>query len=110
MATKYNLVIDQGATFSVTLSLTDENGDVMDLNGLVGTAQLRKTYSSVNAVSFTTAISPNSGEITISLSANTTSDLEDGRYVYDVEVREISTGTVSRIIEGLATVTPNVTR
>lgn len=110
MAAKHNLVIDQGSNFSATLSLTDDGGNALDLTGYTSNAQLRKVFSSVNAVAFTCTINAVAGEVTISLGANTTSNLDDGRYVYDVEVTETATGIVSRIIEGLAHVTPNVTR
>ena len=109
MATKSNLVIDQGTTFSTDLSLTDENGDALQLSGYTANSQIRKWYTSANpAAIFTTSINVNTGTITLSLSANQTSNLVSGRYVYDVEVTDGA--TVSRIVEGIVTVTPQVTR
>lgn len=108
MATKANLVIDQGATFSADLSLTDDNGDVMNLNGYTANSQMRKWYTSSNSTSFVTAINVATGTITLSLTANQTANLVAGRYVYDVEVTE--SGVVSRVVEGIVTVTPNATR
>lgn len=109
MATKANLVIDQGSTYSVTLDLTDENGDVIDLNGYVANSQIRKWYtSSTPSASFTTSINAASGELTLSLTANQTSNLVAGRYVYDVEITQ--SDVVSRIVEGIVTVTPQVTK
>jgi hypothetical protein len=109
MATKANLVIDQGSTFSADLALTDENGDALDLQSFTANSQIRKWYSSSNAAAtFTTLINTNSGSITLSLTANQTSNLVAGRYVYDVEIT--SGSEVSRIVEGIVTVTPQVTR
>jgi len=108
MATKANLVIDQGATFSSDLSLTDDNGDVMNLNGYTANSQMRKWYTSSNSTAFTTAINVATGTITLSLTATQTANLTAGRYVYDVEVTE--SGVVSRVVEGIVTVTPNATR
>lgn len=108
MATKANLVIDQGATFSTDLTLTDENGDMLLLSGYTANSQLRKWYTSSNAVSFTTNINTSSGVISLSLTSNQTSNLVAGRYVYDVEISDGS--TISRVVEGIITVTPNVTR
>jgi hypothetical protein len=109
MATKANLVIDQGSTYSTDLSLTDENGDPLNLDGYVANSQIRKWYSSTNAAAtFTTTINATSGVITLGLTANQTSNLVAGRYVYDVEITE--GGEVSRIVEGIVTVTPQVTR
>jgi PKD repeat protein len=111
MATKANLVIDQGTTFSSTLSLKDDIGDILNLNGYYANSQMRKWYTSTSATAtFTTSINVSSGEITLSLSANTTSNITSGRYVYDVEITEQSTNTVSRIVEGIVTVTPQVTK
>lgn len=110
MATKANLVIDQGTTYSATLNLTDENGDPLNLSGFTANSQIRKWYTSSNAVAFTTSINVSSGEITLFLTSNQTSNLASGRYVYDVEITETSTNTVSRIVEGIVTVTPEVTR
>ena len=42
MATKANLVIDQGATFSTDLNLTDDNGDILQLAGFHANSQIRK--------------------------------------------------------------------
>lgn len=108
MATKANLVIDQGATFSTDLSLTDESGDALQLSGYTANSQLRKWYTSANAVAFSTSINVDSGVISLSLTANQTANLASGRYVYDVEITDGS--TVSRVVEGIVTITPNVTR
>lgn len=109
MATKSNLVIDQGSTFSTDLTLTDENGDPIDLVGYTANSQIRKWYtSSTPSATFTTAINTQIGVITLSLTANQTSNLVSGRYVYDVEIN--SGAEVSRIVEGIVTITPQVTR
>lgn len=109
MATKANLVIDQGSTYSVNLDLTDENGDVIDLSGYTANSQIRKWYtSSTPAATFTTSINAASGELTLSLTAIQTSNLVAGRYVYDVEIDQ--NGVISRIVEGIVTVTPQVTK
>lgn len=108
MATKSNIVIDQGATFSTDLTLTDENGDALNLVGYTANSQLRKWYTSTNSVSFSTSTNTDTGIVTLSLTANQTAALTAGRYVYDVEISDGT--TISRIVEGIVTVTPNVTR
>jgi len=107
MATKANLVIDQGTTFSTSLNLQDEYGLPLDLSGYTANSQMRKWYTSSNAsATFTTGVA--NGVITLSLTANQTSNLTSGRYVYDVEIN--SGTTISRVVEGIVTVTPQVTR
>jgi hypothetical protein len=109
MATKANLVIDQGSTFSTDISLQDENGDPLVLNGYTANSQMRKWYTSLNpTATFTTNVNAIAGIITLSLTSNETSVISSGRYVYDVE---IDNDTVrSRVVEGIVTVTPQSTR
>lgn len=109
MATKANLVIDQGSTFSADLNLTDEYGAPLNLTGYVANSQMRKWYTSSNATAtFTTSINANGGVLTLSLTSNQTSNITSGRYVYDVELNDGA--SISRIVEGIITVTPQVTR
>lgn len=108
MATKLNLLIDQGAEFIATINLNDESGGAVDISSYDGRAQIRKHYTSSNAVNMTVATS-NTGTITLSLTSSQTDDIVAGRYVYDVELVDAS-NNVSRIVEGIVTVTPNVTR
>lgn len=108
MAQKVNLVIDQGTTYSTTFDIKDDAGVPIDFTGYTGSAQIRKHYTSSNAVSFTVSAN-SSGVITLSLTSNATSNLTAGRYVYDVEM--VAPGnTTSRIVEGIITLTPQVTR
>lgn len=109
MATKANLVIDQGTTYSTSINITNEQDEIIDLTGSTGSAQIRKHYTSSNAVSFSVTIDANNGIVTLGLSANQTGAMTAGRYVYDVEMTD-SANVVSRILEGIVTVTPQATR
>jgi len=109
MATKANLVIDQGATWNSTVTLTDPDGNFIDLSSYTGTAQMRKHYTSSTATAFVVQLGGANGTITLSLTANTTGNVTAGRYLYDVELTD-SSGTISRVFEGTVTVNPNVTR
>ena len=109
MALKANLLIDQGSSYSTTLMLTTETDEAMDLSGYTGAAQVRKHYTSSNSSAFSVDLNTTTGTVTISMSANTTANLVAGRYVYDVEITSGS-GNVTRVVEGIVTVTPNVTR
>jgi hypothetical protein len=109
MGTKVNLIIDQGSTFETTVNMTDSNGDLVDLTGYTGAGQIRKHYTSSNSVNFTVSLGASEGTITLGLSANATANLVSGRYVYDIELTDPS-GDVTRVFEGIVTVTPQVTR
>ena len=107
MATIQNLVIEQAGAFLRTIEITDANGDPYDLTNVVAiTAQLRRSYSSSSGLSFTTAVvgAPTAGTISISLTAVETLTLRHGRYVYDIYLDD------TRVVEGIITVTPTVTR
>ena len=73
-------------------------------------SQLAKTYASATKTTITTAINnASTGEIILSLTNTQTSALSAGRYVYDVEITQTSSGTKTRVIEGQITVYPQVT-
>ena len=108
MAAKVNIVIDQGATFNTTYTIHDAIDEPIDFTGFTANSQIRKTYSSSNSYVFDVVLS-NNGLVTLSMNAATTSSIVAGRYVYDVEVESLS-GIRSRIVEGIVTITPQVTR
>lgn len=108
MATKVNLVVDQGSTFQTSVTFNDETGNTINFSTYSGAAQMRKHFTSSNSVSFSVNMTSN-GIITLGLTANQTANLTSGRYVYDLEVTDAS-NQISRLIEGIVTVTPNVTR
>ena len=109
MALKANITIDQGTSFATTIDVTDEDGNIVDLTGFTGAAQMRKHYTSTAQTAFTVSISAGTGEVTLAMSANVTNNVAAGRYVFDCELND-GTGTISRLVEGIVTVTPGVTR
>ena len=108
---KANLIIDQGADFSKELTVTDDDGDVINLTGYTAAGQIRKHYSSNTATNFTCTFASDrtTGKITISLGRSLSQALAYGRYVYDIEITNSSDKT-TRLLEGIATITPEVTR
>ena len=110
MSSISNIFIDQGATFTTTVTVSDANGDAVNLSGYSVAAQIRKSFLSSSATAFTASISnASAGEITISLTDSQTTSLEAGHYVYDVLITA-SGGTKTRVVEGQVTVNPSVTR
>lgn len=110
MAIISNLTIDQGSTFTVDIDVKDSDGDALDLSGYTVKGQMRKTYTSSSAVTFTSSVANESGGVVnISLTSAETNALKAGRYVYDVEITS-STSVVTRIVEGQIEVTPGVTQ
>jgi hypothetical protein len=108
MAIKANILIDQGADFSTEISVTDDNGDPVNLTGYSAAAQMRRHYTSATAISFNATIDV-TGSVALSMNAATSANVTAGRYVYDCELTS-SSNVVSRLVEGIVTVTPQVTR
>jgi hypothetical protein len=111
MAAIANLTIDQGATFSSDVTVKDANGNAFDLTGYTATAKMAKGYSSTRTrttITCTINADPTTGIVTLSLTATETAALDaPARYVYDLEIT--SGATVTRVIEGIINVRPNVT-
>lgn len=112
MAAYVELFMDQGATFNNIINLSDDltNANI-NVSGYIVRSQMRRSYYSANATAniICTITSAINGEITMSLPANTTANIKSGRYLFDLETVD-TTGTVSRVLEGIITVTPEVTR
>ena len=109
MATKANLKIEQGTDYVTSVNLTDDDGNPISLSGYTGAGQIRKYYTSTTAVDFSVSIEANTGVVTLVLTSGQTNAMEAGRYVYDVELTD-SGNTISRVLEGIVTITPGVTR
>jgi len=110
MAAVANLSIDQGATFTSDITVKDINGNVFDLTGYTAVAKMAKGYSSTRTrttMTTTFATDRTTGVLTISLTDAQTAALDAERYVYDVEIIS-GTGTVTRVLEGIITVRPEV--
>lgn len=113
MAATLNIEIDQGATYSKTLTLTDSVGSPLDLTNVTEVrGQVRKKINDIDpSATFTMAVSgtPTLGVISWELSAALSSAMKPGIHVYDVEI-QYSDGRVTRVVEGEAIVKQNVTR
>ncbi len=109
MAIKANLVVDQGSSFSATIDVASADGTVFNLTGYTVAAQMRKNYTSSTAVTFSSTHNGTGGAITLALLPAVTAVIEPGRYLYDVEVTSTG-GSIIRIVEGVVTVTPGMTR
>jgi len=105
-----NLLLEQGTTFLVSIVLDDIYGDNYNLTNFSANSQMRKSYYSSNGmVTFSTSIDVPTATISLSLPANTTSNLIPGRYVYDTKITDNS-GNVVRVLEGIIDVSPSVSR
>ena len=111
MAAIANLRIDQGASFSSDVTVTNSDGDVVDLTGYTTTAKMAKSYGASSSVTITAAVASDAttGVIELTLTDTQTAALDaPARYVYDVYITKTADSTVTRVIEGVITVNPKV--
>lgn len=122
-AAKFNINIEQGATFELNCTMRDSNNALVDLTGWTFSGKIKETLASQNAVanfSFTIANQgTDPGEFLISLSAAVTAaipvSLRPGadrpitQYFYDIEATKPDS-KIDRMFEGKAFVSPEVTK
>lgn len=124
MAATYNLDILQGANFSLILTITDSLSVPIDLTGYVFRGQIRKTISDPEIqASFVFVLLDQTniltrGKVSVSLSSETTTSINLGnqnstrrtivQMPYDIE--SDLAGNVTRWLEGVANISPEVTR
>lgn len=113
---RYDLLIDQGATLSVVATWKDSSGNAINLTGYTARMSVRATFSSstsvldLNTSNSGITLGGAAGTITITASATTTAALTAPfSGVYDLELVS-GGGVVTRLLEGTATVSPEVTR
>ncbi len=103
-------MVEQYASFSTTVNVEDSNGDAINLSGYTAASQIRKSYYSSIANSFTTTITGiANGEITLAMTAANTALLTPGRSLFDLVITAPN-GTKTRVVEGIVTITPGVTQ
>ena len=123
-AGKYNIVIEQGSTYDVTIEYKDSNSDPIDLTGYSGRMQIRPSIGSptaylclssslqadgtgLNFSGSNGATPPTSGSIRIYISAVTSSLLTFDQGVYDLEI--YSGSYAARLLQGNVKLSKEVT-
>ena len=112
MAGFVELYIDQGTSFTNIINLTDDITNAsINTAGYTITSQMRRSYYSANATANITCTITNAanGEVTLSLTSGETANIKAGRYVFDVKVND-NLSTITRILEGIITVIPQVSK
>ena len=114
MALAQNIEIDQASDYSQTFTAKDDAGAVIDLTTVPSTltAQVRKSFAATTATDFTATVTAGvaTGAYTLTLTDTQTAALERGRHVYDVVQTVTGTAILTRIHQGVATVSPSGTR
>ena len=108
----YNIVIEQGTTWSLTITLKKPNGLPFSLEGYTGRCQIRKSYTDCHVLAAPSVEIPSpqkDGKIVLRLTKEQTHVMPDTSGVYDVEV-ESPTHEVARLVQGSVKISPEVTR
>lgn len=111
MATISNLFIDAGSDYATNIYVKAANGQPLDLTNYTAKSQMRKSYQSSQAFNFVaTILDAARGIIRLSIDADTTNTIPPGRWLYDVEITNTNSSVRKRVVEGIATITPQVTQ
>lgn len=110
-AGNYDIVIDQGADFSIELVIA-QNGHAINLASHTASAQLRPTPTSSTLTATFTCVVTNAaeGKLTMNLGYALTRNIASGKYYYDLELFNSTANSITRLIQGVARVTAEVTR
>ena len=111
---KHNFYVYRGATFSEQIEWKDESGTPVNLTGFIARMHMRETLEADDP--FLTLTTENggitlggvAGTIQLLASATQTTAITATSGVYDVEL--VSGANVTRLLEGLVIISPEVTR
>jgi hypothetical protein len=113
LARVYNINIDQGSKFQLSVQILNDDGTVRDLTGYVARMSIRKYRGAVASLLDLTSpssgltITPLAGTITINMTDEQTESLSIRSGVYDLKIE--SGGLEERVIQGGVALSPQVT-
>lgn len=113
MAGKYAVTIEQGATWQLVVTWTDDAGDLVNLTGYTAVATVKTTYGgtaliTAGSVAGTITLGGAAGTIAINVPYATTAAVAAQSGVWDLELTS-GGGVRTRLLEGAATITSEVT-
>ena len=105
---QYNLFIQQGDYFAISLTAKDTGGNVLDLTSCSGKAVMKSKYSDTGILGeFDVSIAnPTSGVVLISMPSSGTAQLPSSIGVYSLEIS--SNSEVVTYINGYVSVYPQI--
>lgn len=106
-----NLTVHTGTDFTQTFVFESEaSNSALDISNYSGGGQLKRYDTSSKAADFTLDFSQGAtGRLTVTMTAATTTNIKPGRYFYDIRLTS-TTGTIEKVVEGIAIVKQSVTR
>lgn len=111
-AANYDLYVEQGATFELSIIWKDNEGTPIDITGYIARMQIRQNYDLDPIISLTDGngivLGGVDGTIDITITDEQTTDIEILRGKYDLEL-ELG-GVVTRLIQGGVEISREVTK
>jgi hypothetical protein len=109
-AIQLNLYVEAGATFQRSLTYTNDDGSLFDLEDFTAALQVRQTVSSDEAViDIEPFIDPEFATVSWEFTAEQTASLTATNYVWALELYGPD-DLVIRLVEGAVTVSPEIVR
>jgi hypothetical protein len=120
----YDILVEQGATFSMILTLKDEYKNAIDLTGLTFRGKIKKAFTDTTSQAdfvfnvFDQSDSSTKGQVEVKLTATQTAAMSAPTkgaartltmMVYDIESESLA-GEVVRWLQGDVSVSPEVTK
>ena len=112
-AGKYDINIDQGATWSITLTIKQANRLPLNLTGYTGEGMIKKTLDDPTPIaSFIVSFpSPLEGKVSLLIPADVTSTMDFVWGVYDFKITSPEPASqVTRVLQGKVLLNKEVSR
>ena len=111
MAQFIELDLDQGTDFNFDFNLSNDDGTAINIANYTFSSSIRKSFYSANPTANLTVTiqSAANGNVLLSMNSAVTTNIRPGRYLFDVKQKDAQ-NTVSRVMEGIITVNPQVTK
>ena len=113
-AGRYDIMIEQGATFSLPISYKDSTGSVVDLvagDGYTARMMIKESAGGTAIISLTSSsgitLASSGNNIVIEISATDTAAMDFDNAVYDLEI--VSGTEVTRVLEGKVKLSREIT-
>ena len=125
-AGKYNFTIEQGTTVIKQFTYKDSAGTVVDLSNYSASMQIRPDYDSSAILGLTGSVSSSTseqglaiiapsgsstkGQVQLTIKATTTEGFSFTSALYDLEIKNSTTGAVTRLLQGSIGLSQEITK
>lgn len=111
MASYANILVFKGADFVTTIGVEEDTTDAFSLDGFILKGQIRKSFSSSEAFDIELdVLDAEAGLIEFLITREETLKMRPGRYLYDVYAQNENGSRTFKLIEGILTLEPRITR